>query len=359
MPLFPFLKRKNASDREPVGMASPAEQVQAARVRARRRLIGAVLLLGVGIVGFPMLFETQPRPLPVEVSIEIPRKDGGAPLVLPSRGAPITETADEAGREVPPPAQTSAAAPAIRPVAPAAASAPRVAAAPASAVPAAKASAPIRVLADPPRSSVAASASAPKEPTRDLAKELAAREAKDKAAREAKERDAAREREVAAREAKEAKDKAAREAKEREAAREREVAAKEAKDKAAREAKERDAAREREVAAREAKDKAAREAREREAAREAVAREALRDRSNDSVEKRYIVQVGAFADATAAGEARARVEKLGIRTFTQVVETDAGRRIRVRVGPFASREEADKALGKLKAAGLPTALLPL
>ena len=352
MPLFPFLKRKNAPDREPVGMASPAEQVQAARVRARRRLIGAVVLLGVGIVGFPLLFETQPRPLPVDVTIEIPRKDGGAPLVLPSRVSPITETADEAGREVAPPAAAPASAPAIRPVTPAPAvaetrPAPAASAAP-TVAPATKASAPIRVLADPPRSSVTASSPRESQPVRDLAKErearekeLAAREAreaKEKAAREAREREAAREREVAAREAKEAKERAAREAKEREAAREREVAAREAK---------------------EAKDKAAREAREREAAREAVAREALRDRSSESVEKRYIVQVGAFADATAAGEARARVEKLGIRTFTQVVETDAGRRIRVRVGPFASREEADKALGKLKAAGLPTALLPL
>jgi DedD protein len=115
------------------------------------------------------------------------------------------------------------------------------------------------------------------------------------------------------------------------------------------------------VAAREAKEKeaAAREAREKAAAREAVAREALKDTSrSDTVEKRYIVQVGAFADATAASEARARAEKVGVRAYTQVIETEAGRRIRVRVGPFANREEADKALGKLRAAGLPTALLP-
>jgi DedD protein len=79
----------------------------------------------------------------------------------------------------------------------------------------------------------------------------------------------------------------------------------------------------------------------------------------DSIEKKYVVQVGAFADASAASDTRSRLEKLGIRSYTQVIETEAGRRIRVRVGPFASREEADKALGKLRAAGLPSALMPM
>lgn len=192
MPLFPFLKRKNAPDREPVGMASPAEQVQAARVRARRRLIGAVVLLGVGIVGFPLLFETQPRPLPVDVTIEIPRKDGGAPLVLPSRVSPITETADEAGREVAPPAVAPASAPALRSITPTPTPAvaetrptPAAGTAPPVVAPAAKASAPIRVLADPPRSSVTASSPGESLPARDLAKEREARE-KELAAREAK-----------------------------------------------------------------------------------------------------------------------------------------------------------------------------
>ncbi len=339
-------------------MASPGEQVQAARVRARRRLIGAVVLLGVGIVGFPLLFETQPRPLPVEVNIEIPRKDGGAPVVLPSRMAPatsstITESAADAGREVPPPAAPAVApssAPAVRPAAPAVAADTRAPAAQSLAAstprPVASApAAPIRVLQDPPRSAP------PKEtpPARDLAKEREAAAAREAAAREAREREARE-----AREAARQKELAAREAKEKEAAaREREAAAREAKEKevAAREAREKAAARE--AAAREAKEREAREA------REAVAREALRDTSrSDTVEKRYIVQVGAFADATAASEARARAEKVGVRTYTQVIETEAGRRIRVRVGPFNSREEADKALGKLRAAGLPTALLP-
>ena len=76
-------------------------------------------------------------------------------------------------------------------------------------------------------------------------------------------------------------------------------------------------------------------------------------------EQRFVVQVGAFADAEAARETRKNVEKLGMKTYTQVAQTSAGSRIRVRVGPFASRGEAEAALAKAKAAGLNAVLLTL
>ena len=76
-------------------------------------------------------------------------------------------------------------------------------------------------------------------------------------------------------------------------------------------------------------------------------------------EQRFVVQVGAFADAEAARETRKNVEKLGLKTYTQVAQTTAGSRIRVRVGPFASRGEAEAALAKAKAAGLNAVLLTL
>ena len=75
MGLFSFLQGSSASDNERTGSKDP---VQAARSRARRRLIGAAVLLGVGVIGFPLLFETQPRPIPVDIPIEIPRKEGAA-----------------------------------------------------------------------------------------------------------------------------------------------------------------------------------------------------------------------------------------------------------------------------------------
>ena len=58
---------------------------------------------------------------------------------------------------------------------------------------------------------------------------------------------------------------------------------------------------------------------------------------------RFVVQVGAFADQSKAREARLKVERAGLKTYTHVAETKEGKRIRVRVGPFGSRAEADKA----------------
>ena len=233
MGLLSFFSRKDSA-------AAPAgEAVQQARTRARRRLIGAAVLVGVGIIGFPLLFETQPRPIAVDVPIEIPRKDAVAPLVLPpqapraaasavgKRDEVITETKADSGRVVAAPSE-----PAPNPAPPAVAAKP-------------------------------APSSAPAKPEK-LAKP-------DKAESPAKPEKAA----------------------------------------------------------------------------------VTADTG------RVVVQVGAYADANAARDARQRIEKLGLKSFTQVVETDAGKRIRVRVGPFASRDEADKAAGRLKSAGLPAAVMSL
>lgn len=78
-----------------------------------------------------------------------------------------------------------------------------------------------------------------------------------------------------------------------------------------------------------------------------------------AAEGRYVVQVGAYADAATLRDTRNKVEKLGLKTYTQVIEGDAGRRTRVRVGPFGTRAEAQAAAAKLKAAGLPANLLTL
>ena len=74
---------------------------------------------------------------------------------------------------------------------------------------------------------------------------------------------------------------------------------------------------------------------------------------------RFIVQVGAFADATKAREVRLKVERTGLKTYTHVAKTPEGTRTRVRVGPFASRAEADKAAEKIKKLDLPAAILTL
>jgi DedD protein len=61
--------------------------VQQARSRARQRLIGATVLLAIGIIGFPLVFETQPRPIPVDIPIEIPKRDALPPLASPPPAA--------------------------------------------------------------------------------------------------------------------------------------------------------------------------------------------------------------------------------------------------------------------------------
>ena len=75
--------------------------------------------------------------------------------------------------------------------------------------------------------------------------------------------------------------------------------------------------------------------------------------------QRFVVQVGAFAEAEAARETRQKVEKLGLKTYTQVAQTPAGSRIRVRIGPFASRDEADAVLARTRAAGVTAVVLKL
>ena len=71
------------------------------------------------------------------------------------------------------------------------------------------------------------------------------------------------------------------------------------------------------------------------------------------------MQIGAFAEVTSAREARMKVEGMGLKTYTQVIESDTGRRIRVRVGPYATKAEADKAAAKIKSGGLQAAVLKL
>ena len=274
---------KQKSDTASPAPAAPTDPVQQARTRARQRLIGAVILLAIGIIGFPLVFETQPRPIPVDIPIEIPRRDALPPLAVPPsavssapavaapaasrpRPAPaapptaakpdtemITESRNEAGREVAPARAAASAAPRL------AASAP------------VRAAASTAAASEPRRVAGAASVAAP--PARPPAS----------AARPEGDGDRAR---------------------------------------------------------------ALLEGRPLAAAASAEA-------------PRFVVQVGAFADADAARETRLKAEKLGLKTYTQVAQTASGSRIRVRIGPFTSRADADAALAKAAAAGMTAVVLTL
>jgi DedD protein len=249
MPLPSILQRKNKATAPPAPPAADGGPVEAARTSARRRLIGAVVLLAIGVVGFPLLFETQPRPVAPDVVFEVPKKEvapSPAARVVPAQTPPTAKAAApalptlpaDAGPEAPSSSTVAASAPAV------------VAAAPAPA----------------PAPPLAARASAP--PVTAVASVRADDGARAKA---------------------------------------------------------------------------------------------LLDDNAASAAKasRFVVQVGAYSDPAALREARLKVEKLGLKTYTQLVETEAGKRTRVRVGPFATREEADSASARLKAAGLPAVIFEL
>lgn len=231
MPLSSLLPRKAAKAPGQTSVGDDTGPVHDARVRAWRRLIGAVVLLALGLVLFPWLFESKPRPLPMDIPIEATRRDGGmvaaAPAPTATRAvtpAPPPDAGNEAAAATSTPTETVPA----KTDAPSATSATSAAAAVLTPAP---------VPAFVPATAVVPAAS--------------------------------------------------------------------------------------------------------------------------SASGRFVVQVGAFTDATAVREARSKVEKLGLKTYTQVIETPTGRRTRVRVGPFETRDEADRASVRLKATGLAAYILVL
>jgi DedD protein len=236
MGLLDIFTKRDSAGATPVAAAAAnvmtGEQAEQARLRARRRLLGAVVLLGIGVIAFPLLFETQPRPLPVDIPIVIPPRDGAPPLALP---APR------------PAARPAASAPVVAAVPPPVAEQPAEAPAPA----------PVKASEPPAPSKPVVAAAPPPKPTPPA-----------KPAPEA-------------------------------------------------------------------------------------------PKPSAQAAGRFVVQIGAFSEASAVRDVRSKAEKAGLATFTQTVNTADGQRTRVRVGPFASREDAEKAAAQAKAAGLGSSVLTL
>jgi DedD protein len=274
-----------------VAKQAPTESVEAMRKRALHRLIGSAVLVLAGVVGFPMLFDSQPRPVSIDIPIEIPDKTKVKPLVIA------------------PPASAAMQTPA--------------------AVVSAKTDTKNAGKVDVQASLGGKEEIVPSKPAFIEQKTPPAQENRAQAAikNEAtvKADETAKTKAVEAEKAK--NDKAA----QAEAAQKKTAEAAQAKAAEAAKAK----------ALLEGKIPAAT------AAAPAVAGE------------RFIVQFGAYSDADKAREARQRVEKAGLKTYSQIAKTADGERIRVRVGPFATRAEADKAATKIKALDLPAAILTL
>ena len=241
--------------------AARGESIDALRRRARHRLIGAVVLVLLAVIGFPLLFDSQPRPVSVDVPIVIPDRAKAKPLSIPAAPAsaavpPPAEAPGPAGRTASEPAR----------VAPAASLDPREEVVPAA-----------RAKASQERPAGAAPQARP-------AASVAARPASAPAAR-ASDADRAR---------------------------------------------------------------ALLEGRDPAKAASAAAEGA-----------RFVVQVGAYADDDKVRDVRARLEKAGLKTYAQVVETKDGKRTRVRIGPFPTRVEAEKAVTRIKALDLTASVLAL
>ncbi|MFN0186119.1 MAG: SPOR domain-containing protein [Aquabacterium sp.] len=243
-----------------------------ARTQARRRLIGATVLLGVAVIAFPLLLETQPRPIALDIPIEIPRKDSPLPL-----GTPVPAPANPTQGAAPALSGAGAAAAVAAPVE---ASGAGVSAAPAPASQALQAAKPatgraseVVERAGQQGREVPAPASAPKLPDGRVAAAASAPTPAD--------------------------------------------------------------------------------------AERARALLEGRDAASAAPSGRFVVQVGAFTDEAALREARQKVERLGLKSYTQVVVVEGVRRTRVRVGPFAGRDEADRTAAKVKATGMAAHVLTL
>ena len=262
---MPFFKFRKGGDTQSAPAPAP-ESVEALRRRARHRLIGAAVLVLIGVIGFPLVFDSQPRPIAVDIPIEIPDRAKVKPLGAAPVSAP---TAQASGAVDAPPAQAPAA-----PVSAAPAPAARVAA------------------------GVVSPAPAPKVAASEAAKPAPKAEAKpvEKPAEKLAEKPAA---------------------------------------------KVDDGAKARALL--EGKEAAAKPA----------------SPASAAATGRFVVQVGAYAEVLKAREARMKVERAGLKTYTQVVQSAEGKRIRVRVGPFENKAAADKAADKIKKLDLPAAILEL
>jgi DedD protein len=72
----------------------------------------------------------------------------------------------------------------------------------------------------------------------------------------------------------------------------------------------------------------------------------------------FVIQVAALADTAKARELQAKIAGGGMKAYTEVVQTAKGPVTRVRVGPYASREAAEKARTQLQRLQLDGKVVP-
>ena len=66
----------------------------------------------------------------------------------------------------------------------------------------------------------------------------------------------------------------------------------------------------------------------------------------------YVILIGAFSNQANVKQLQTKIGELGIKVFTETLNSPEGQKTRVRAGPFPSRDAADKALDKMKRIGV-------
>jgi DedD protein len=73
---------------------------------------------------------------------------------------------------------------------------------------------------------------------------------------------------------------------------------------------------------------------------------------------KFVIQVAALATKEKVNELQTKLKDAGIHSYTQKVATEAGDRTRIRVGPFANKDEAERIRAKIVKLGLNGTLVP-
>lgn len=66
----------------------------------------------------------------------------------------------------------------------------------------------------------------------------------------------------------------------------------------------------------------------------------------------HIILLGAFLSESNAKQRQAKLKEIGVKFYLEKIKSPAGEKTAVRAGPYSSRQEAERILAKLKAAGI-------
>jgi DedD protein len=91
----------------------PMDPMLPEKKRARRRLIGATALVLAAVIGLPMIFDSEPRPISQDINIQIPPRDkapamNASPMPLPPTQATQPEAPPPEAQKPEAPKQTAA-----------------------------------------------------------------------------------------------------------------------------------------------------------------------------------------------------------------------------------------------------------